>query len=44
MALLGEQYAGAAQGVQDVVMITLGIIWIAESRSSCQGITIGIST
>jgi glucokinase len=24
MALLGEQYAGAAQGVQDVVMITLG--------------------
>jgi len=24
MALIGEQYAGAAQGVQDVVMITLG--------------------
>lgn len=24
MALLGEQYAGAARGVQDVVMITLG--------------------
>ena len=24
MALLGEQYAGAAQGVQDAVMITLG--------------------
>ena len=24
MALLGEQYAGAAQGVQDVIMITLG--------------------
>jgi len=24
MALMGEQYAGAAQGVQDVVMITLG--------------------
>src|SRR5258708_570190 len=24
MALLAEQYAGAAQGVQDVVMITLG--------------------
>ena len=24
MALLGEQYAGAAQGVRDVVMITLG--------------------
>src|SRR5271154_7584007 len=24
MALLGEQYAGAAQGVQNVVMITLG--------------------
>lgn len=24
MALLGEQYAGAAQGAQDVVMITLG--------------------
>jgi glucokinase len=24
MALLGEQYAGVAQGVQDVVMITLG--------------------
>jgi glucokinase len=24
MALLGEQYAGAVQGVQDVVMITLG--------------------
>jgi glucokinase len=24
MALLGEQYAGAAQGVKDVVMIMLG--------------------
>ena len=24
MALLGEQYAGAAQGMQDVVMVTLG--------------------
>jgi glucokinase len=49
MALLGEQYAGAAQGVQDVVMITLGtgigsaammlgkLVRGAHSQAACLG-------
>jgi glucokinase len=49
MALLGEQFAGAAQGVQDVVMITLGtgiggaammlgkLVRGAHSQAACLG-------
>ena len=49
MALMGEQYAGAAQGVQDVVMITLGtgiggaammlgkLVRGAHSQAACMG-------
>ena len=49
MALMGEQYAGAAQGVQDVVMITLGtgiggaammlgkLVRGAHSHAACMG-------